>query len=358
VDSDNTRAAASKAMAVLQAHLAQTAVVDAGVLATEYAPTAVLSTHDGDVRGNEAIGAWFAKRREFFLSLALRLERLEAGDGFAAVDWWAQSGPRLLEGRDEFDLDDEGLIVEQRIVRVGRTEREFRNVRIEVEPPLMRIVLDREDKRNAVSQPMLGIMTEALKEAAASDAIRAVVLWGEGSGFCAGEDVHGFDFPDVAAARSFLGGPLDFFSALEALAKPVVVAVHGHAFGFGSEVLLACDSCFATPHARFGFAEIDHGAVPSVLMTRGLDTVFRRRALHLALTGRRFTVEEALSARMIHSVVDDVRGAAESAAIDMASWSPPAVALIKGLLGAEATDDHNRARCFMPPVLLQVEPSL
>jgi enoyl-CoA hydratase/carnithine racemase len=345
-------------MVILRRHLAQTGTTDAITLAADYAPDACLHAHDGDVHGREAIGAWFVERRDFFQALDLRLERLEARPGFASVDWWARAGSRAFAGRDEFEIDADGLIAEQRIVAVGKTDREFRNLRVEVEPPIMRIVLDREEKRNAVSLPMLTIMSEALAEAADDEGIRAVFLAGEGTGFCAGEDVGGFEFPDVATARQFLDGPLGFFTALEVLPKPVVAAVHGHAFGFGSEVLLACDLTVAHPDARFGFAEIDHGAVPSVLVTRGLDTTFRRRALYLALTGRRFGVDEAMPARLIHRVEDDYLAAAELAAREMATWSPAAVALVKGLLGADTREDHDRARDFMPSVLLQVEPSI
>ncbi len=345
-------------MAVLRRHLAQTGTTDPAALAADYTPDALLRAHDGDVRGREAIGAWFVDRHDFFQRIELRLERIEARPRFAAVDWWARDGSRSFAGRDEFDLDADGLISEQRIVAVGKTDREFQSVRVEVEPPLMRIVLDREEKRNAVSQPMLAVMSEAVTEASGDDEIRAVLLTGEGTGFCAGEDVGGFDFPDVTDARRFLDGPLGFFTALEVLPKPVVSAVHGHAFGFGSEVLLACDVSIAQPDAWFGFAEIDHRAVPSVLVTRGLDVTFRRRALFLGLTGRRFGVDEAVAARLIHGVEDDALAAAESVAREMAAWSPSAVALIKGLLGAEARGDHDRARDFMPPVLLQVESSL
>jgi enoyl-CoA hydratase len=227
-------------------------------------------------------------------------------------------------------------------------------LRFELEPPLARIVIDRDGKRNAVSLPMLEAMRLFVDEIAGNDEVRALVLAGEGRGFCAGEDVRGFDFPDVETAERFLAGPLDLFVALERLPKPLVVAVHGFAFGFGSEVLLVADSVHAAPGTVLGFAEIDHGLVPSVLVTRGLDVAFRRRVLDLALTGRRIGVEEALGARIIHEIVDDPRAAAEAAALEMAEWSPESVALVKGMLGSGAVDDHARALEFMPPVLIQV----
>lgn len=232
-------------------------------------------------------------------------------------------------------------------------------LRFELEPPLARIVIDRDEKRNAVSIPMLEAMRRFVEDVvAADDEVRALVLAGEGRGFCAGEDVRGFDFPDIETAERFLSGPLDLFLAFERLPKPVVVAVHGFAFGFGSEVLIVADSVHAAPGTVLGFAEIDHGLVPSVLVTRGLDVAFRRRVLDLALTGRRFGVEEAVEARLVHEVADDPLAAAEAAATQMAEWTPESVALVKGMLGSGAADGHARAREFMPPVLTQVSISL
>lgn len=231
-------------------------------------------------------------------------------------------------------------------------------LRLELEPPLARIVIDRDEKRNALSIPMLHALRRFVDDVVAPrDDVRALLLAGEGRGFCAGEDIGGFEFPDLETAERFLGGPLDLFVALETLPKPVVVAVHGFALGFGSEVLLVADSVHAAPGSVFGFAEIDHGLVPSVLVTRGLDVAFRRRALDLALTGRRIGVEEAVEARLVHEVADDARAAAEAAAHEMAEWSPESVALVKGMLGSGAVDDHARAREFMPPVLVQVSVS-
>jgi len=205
---------------------------------------------------------------------------------------------------------------------------------------------------------MLHAMRRFVEEVATNDDVRALVLAGEGKGFCAGEDVRGFEFPDIESAERFLDGPLDLFAALELLPKPVCVAVHGFAFGFGSEVLLVADSVHAAPGTLFGFAEIDHGLVPSVLMTRGLDVVFRRRALDLALTGRRFDAEEALALRLVHEVNEDPRAAAESAAREMARWPAGPVAVVQRILGSQVVDDHSRAREFMPEVLMQVAVSI
>ncbi len=231
-------------------------------------------------------------------------------------------------------------------------------VRIERDGPLLHIVLDRDAKRNAVSQPMLATLTRAVVDAAADARVGAVVLRGEGRDFCAGEDVRGFDLGDLASASRFLEGPTRFFEQLEILEKPVCVAVHGHALGFGSEVLLTADVVVAHPGSTFGFAEIDHGAVPSVLMTRGVGSVRRRRAISWALTGRRFGALEALGAGLVHLVDPDPVAVATDWARRMATYEPAATAMVRSVLGIDAFEDHDLARDVMPAVLLQTRAAI
>ncbi len=344
------------ARAALDEHLAASIAGDLDRLAAGYADDARLLTHDDEqVDGRDRIVAWFAERAEFFRTIRPRAERIEATADAAALDWWADSPNGAFAGRDEFDVDPYGRITEQRIVSVGRCTRPPSGVRVELEPPVARLVLDRADKRNAVSQPMLATMTAAVREFAARADLRVVVLRGVGPSFCAGEDVAGFDFPDESVARRFLDGPLTFFEELETLPLPVVVAVHGAALGFGSEVLLVADAVYAEPGALLGFAEIDHGAVPSVLVTRGLGVLSRRRVADLALTGRRVDAGEALELGLVHAVVDDPCAEAEGSAAQIARWDAAATATIQRLVGDGAADDHARARDFMPRVLTDVE---
>ncbi|MFV0315887.1 MAG: enoyl-CoA hydratase-related protein [Microthrixaceae bacterium] len=344
--------------AAVQRHTEATASGDVTEIANGYAEDALLVAPDGEVRGRADIARWFGERIDFFGGMELRPERTEVRGGTAGLDWWGRVKDRPLEGRDEFDVDDGGLIVEQRVVRVAGSDRDPTHIRVESEAPVGRIVLDRDDKRNAVSQPMLATMTAAVAEFATDDTIRAVIIKGEGRDFCAGEDVRGFEFPDDATAEAFLEGPLGFFTALEQVPKPVLIAVHGNALGFGSEVLIAADTVVASPDARFGFAEIDHGAVPSVLVTRGLDVAFRRRALRFALSGERFDTPEAVQARLVHEVDGDPDERVEILAAQQALHSPEALRVIKALLGAEVVDGHSRAKEFMPRVLTEVSPAI
>ena len=181
-----------------------------------------------------------------------------------------------------------------------------------------------------------------------SDLIR-----GEGPDFCAGEDLTGLRVRTADEARAYLDVPLDLMRALETLPKPVIVAVHGHALGFGAEVLLVADGVFAGPDAVIGCAEIDHGLVPPVLLTRGLGTIRRRRAVALALLGERLTADEAVRAGLAHAVVPDPRAAAMAAAGEWARWSSHGMTALKRWLAHGIDADLDQAREFMPEIMVR-----
>lgn len=325
---------------------------DAATMARQYAADAALTTPDGhSIAGREEITEVIGQQLDLFAPVDARLERIDVESDRGRLDWRLRDGPRTGQRLvSRLRRDHDGRIAEHRIEReaaVGPAAP----VRLVVRPPVATLWLDRPEKRNAVTQPMLALLTQWLAEIAADSRIGAVRLAGNGPDFCAGEDVTGFDFPGSEAARRFLEAPLRFFTDLEVLPKPVVVAVHGHALGFGSEVLLAADAVLAAADATFGFAEIDHGAVASVLVTRGLGSLSRRAVIELAVTGRRLDAEEAQRLGLVHEVVGAPEAAAEREAAAMAGHPAAPVAVVKHLLGAGAPDDHDRARGFMPSVL-------
>lgn len=226
------------------------------------------------------------------------------------------------------------------------------HVRMEIDGPVAELVLDRPHKRNAVTLAMMAEMSRVVADVAVRDDVRALVIRGEGPDFCAGEDLAGLRVHTVDEARTYLDTPLDLMRALETLPKPVIVAVHGNALGFGAEVLLVADGVFAGADAVIGCAEIDHGLVPPVLLTRGLGTIRRRRAVALALLGERLSAEDAVRAGLAHAVVPDPRAAAMAAAQEWARWSPRGMTALKRWLALGVDTDLDQARAFMPEMMV------
>src|SRR4051812_3396638 len=110
------------------------------------------------------------------------------------------------------------------------------------------ITMARPQRKNALTLAMYAAMTEALQTAARDDAVRAVLLRGQGGSFTSGNDLGDFMQSPPSGEDSPV---LRFLKALSGFEKPVVAAVEGHAIGVGTTMLLHCDLVYAAPSARF-----------------------------------------------------------------------------------------------------------
>ena len=172
------------------------------------------------------------------------------------------------------------------------------------------ITLDSEGNRNALSAELIAELLGHLQDAMSDDAVRCVVLTGNGPAFCAGADLTSRgaaiaregdeESPFVKILKLLWRGP-----------KPVIAGVNGHAFGGGVGLVAACDIAVSAAEARFSFSEVRVGLVPatiSVLVVRKIGEHHTRR---LFLTGERFDAESARDYGILHRVVP--RAALEAA---------------------------------------------
>lgn len=124
---------------------------------------------------------------------------------------------------------------------------------------VLRIVMNRPDKKNALDSEMYELMTSALTEADADPGLRAILIEGVGGVFTAGGDLHDFrvaprDLRDFPALR--------FVRTLASCQTPIVAAVEGDAVGVGVTMLFHCDLVYAVANARFKMPFVDLGLVP------------------------------------------------------------------------------------------------
>jgi enoyl-CoA hydratase/carnithine racemase len=167
--------------------------------------------------------------------------------------------------------------------------------RVDGQPHVAELVLDRPDALNAVSTAMARAIAAATSELAADGALRAVVLSSSSEkAFCVGADLkerNAFTDDELRrqrpVARSAYNGVLD-------LPVPTVAAVHGYALGGGCELALACDLIVADETAVFGLPEVSVGVIPG---GGGTQLLARRigwgRAADLVFTARRVDADEA-----------------------------------------------------------------
>jgi len=202
--------------------------------------------------------------------------------------------------------------------------------------------LDRPERRNAIDDAMRGEMIAALEEAASDPAVRAMVVTGTGTAFCAGGDVRGM--------RNRLAAPQEdvafngwrrqqrthrAVALLHTMPKPTIAAVNGAAAGLGCDVALSCDFIMAAESAQFTMSFIARGLIPD---GGGMYFLPRRvglaRAKELVFTGRRVGAAEALAMGMVERVVPDadLAASAQDWARALSAGSPAALALAKSVM--------------------------
>ncbi len=169
------------------------------------------------------------------------------------------------------------------------------------------IVLNRPDKLNSFNRPMAAELLHVLRMAAEKNEVRAVLLRGEGRGFCAGQDLAEVaprsdgSVPDLGdIVRTTYN---QIVSAIRNLEKPVVCAVTGIAAGAGANLALVCDLVFASEDASFVQSFSKVGLIPDSGGTYFLPRlVGLQRAAALAMLGNKLNAQDAERMGLIYKV--------------------------------------------------------
>ncbi len=217
--------------------------------------------------------------------------------------------------------------------------------------PVATLRMNNPNVLNALSRTLTAELMDALSGLASDAAVRAVVLTGEGRGFCAGADLGALEAPYRRGERPDLGGFLrDGYNRLIPLLtdmpKPVVAAINGVAAGAGVSLALACDFRVASEASSFSLAFVKIGLIPdsgaTVLLPR---TIGSARSLQLALTGDRIDAAEALRIGLVTMVVpsDALASEATSLATRLAALPTAAMGMTKRLFRETATMDLRGA---------------
>jgi methylglutaconyl-CoA hydratase len=204
-------------------------------------------------------------------------------------------------------------------------------LRVERDGQLVRVTLQRPERRNAFDAALIAELTEAFADV--GDA-RAVVLAGDGQSFCAGADVEwqrsSIDLSyeeNVEDAMRLYG----MCEAIDTCPAPVVARVQGYTLGGGSGLVACSDIAVAAPEAVFGFSEVKLGIVPAVISPFVLPKI-GAHARRYFLTGERFDAQTALRIGLVHEVADDLDAAVDAAVGELLTAGPEAVRAAKRLI--------------------------
>jgi enoyl-CoA hydratase/carnithine racemase len=232
---------------------------------------------------------------------------------------------------------------------------DYETIRCESEGPVLTVTLNRPDKLNAYNARMGAELTRAFKSADADDAVRVVILTGEGRAFCAGADLSAgagsFDTSaGGAGARNFgdgreadQAGGANFVRAMFDCRKATIAAFNGPAVGVGITLALPTDIKLASSRARFGFVFARRGLAPEAASAWFLpQLVGLPTALRWCLMGRMIEADEALKTGLVSEVVEpeDLMLRAREIAQEIAqNTAPVSIAMTRQLLWRFASAD-------------------
>ena len=166
----------------------------------------------------------------------------------------------------------------------------MKTLRLETNGPVLTVTIDRPDVRNAFNEDVIDELHETFS--AIPPKVRAVVLTGGGTVFCAGADVQWMKKSLNCSPRritpSMPPSMAAMFRAIDECPRPVIGRINGHALGGGSGLVACCDIVVAVEGALFGFTEVRLGIVPANISTFVLPKIGGRSARRYFLTGERF----------------------------------------------------------------------
>ena len=217
----------------------------------------------------------------------------------------------------------------------------FENIDYTVDEPIATITLNRPDRLNALTGPMLRELQEAVTAAEADERVVSILLTGAGRGFCAGADMGGLQAASEGQARSSIthdtsGRPGDYemlgedyalgYTYLMAVRKPIVAAVNGPCAGLGFVIAMLCDIRFASDKALFTTAFAQRGLVAE----HGISWILPRlvgpaRALDLLLSARKVDGTEAEQLGLVNRTVphEQLLDATQDYLVTMSTRSAP-----------------------------------
>jgi len=212
-------------------------------------------------------------------------------------------------------------------------------LRIERDGPVLRITIDKPERRNAFDAELIRELTEAFGDV--GDA-RVVVLAGEGESFCAGADIEWQRSSIDLSYEENIEDALRLYEmmvAIDGCPAPVVASIQGYCLGGGCGLAACVDIAIADEDAVFGFSEVKLGIIPAVISPFVLAKIGSGAARRYFLTGERFGADVALRI----GLVSEVGAGADSVIGELLTSGPAAASAAKQLVRPDPGDGRALA---------------
>jgi len=194
--------------------------------------------------------------------------------------------------------------------------------------PITTVILNRPEKRNALSLPVMRELTQVLRDIAQSDA-RGVILAAQGPVFSAGHNFADMAGTTLEQAQELFTVCTDMMNAIQAMPQPVVARVHALATAAGCQLVATCDLAVASDTASFAIPGGKAGLFCHTPLVAVARNVGRKRALELAMTGDPIDAKTAAEWGLVNKVVPPDQLEAET--LDLIQRATRGSAISKGL---------------------------
>ncbi|MEP6703137.1 MAG: enoyl-CoA hydratase-related protein, partial [Betaproteobacteria bacterium] len=197
---------------------------------------------------------------------------------------------------------------------------------------VLRIELNRPDKKNALTSAMYDAMREAITASNDDRSVRVIFIHGQPDCFTAGNDLA--DFQDIERMRRERPA-MKFLDVITTAVKPIVAAVNGPAVGIGTTMLLSCDLVYAGQSTRFQLPFASLGLNPEGTSSYALARMAGHvQAAELLMLGEKFSAEHAKSIGLINAVLPDAElfAHAEARVAQLAAQPAAAIRATKALM--------------------------
>jgi enoyl-CoA hydratase/carnithine racemase len=242
---------------------------------------------------------------------------------------------------------------DQQSVESGAQATSYDYLLVERDGPITTITMNKPEKRNALSLPMMSELIAAFKAVGQDKTTQVVILAANGPVFSAGHDLRDLVGGDVSAYRHVFEVCTELMELIQAIPQPVIARVHKMATAAGCQLVATCDLAVASTEAKFATSGVKNGLFctsPGVAVGRAIG---RKRALQMLLTGEAITAETAAEWGLINQVTppEQLDAATRELALSIAQLSPLSIGLGKQAFYAQIDMDQPKAYAYAKEVM-------
>jgi trans-feruloyl-CoA hydratase/vanillin synthase len=237
----------------------------------------------------------------------------------------------------------------------------YETVKIERDSGLTWVILNRPEKRNAMSPQLHFDMVDVLNELESDPQTKVLVLTGAGDAWCAGQDLKLYfrelDNKPAERARASWASHYWRWQKLFNYPKPTIAMVNGFCFGGGFTQLIACDFAIAAEDAKFGLSEVNWGILPGGFVSKALtDALSMRDAVWYAVTGETFDGKMAEKIRLVNKAVPRAKLREETIALAqrLMALNPEVVKATKNAVKNVRNVPHEQAADYLQAKSLEL----